>query len=154
MPLIPETRCFRVKRVLWRIAGAHIGQNVRICSSVRIYGAGELYIGDNTWIGHQAIIATSSRIEIGANTDIAPRVYIGTGTHTIDPSANRIAATDISENVKIGDGCWICANALILPGVEIGQKCVVAAGAVVTQSHTENQILIAGLPAKKIRHYE
>ena len=139
---------------MWRLAGAQIGNNVKISSSCKILGAGELVIGDNTWIGYQCMIVSSSNIVIGTNVDIAPRVYIGTGTHTIDPNAEHIAATDISRDVKIGDGCWICANATILPGTEIGRKTVVAAGAVVATAFNEEKILVGGIPAKKIKSYE
>lgn len=154
LPLFPESKAFGFKRFMWRLAGAQIGNNVKISSSCKILGAGELAIGDNTWIGYQCMIVSSSNIVIGTNVDIAPRVYIGTGTHTIDPNAEHIAATDISRDVKIGDGCWICANATILPGTKIGRKTVVAAGAVVATAFNEEQILVGGVPAKKLKSYE
>ncbi len=149
LPLIPESKGFGFKRFMWRMAGARIGKNVKISSSLKIYGAGELTIGDNTWIGYQTLIACSSRIDIGANVDIAPRVYIGTGTHTINVNTDRVADTDISKDVRIGDGCWLCANAIVLPGVTIGEKSVVAAGSVVAKAFEEEKILIAGIPAEK-----
>lgn len=154
MTILPETRCFGFKRMLWRLAGAKIGSNVRICSSCKIFGAGKLIIGDNTWIGHQTLIATSSKIVIGANVDIAPRVYLGTGTHIIDVNSDHIAANDISKDILIRDGCWICTNAVILAGAQIGKKCVVAAGAIVTSSFYEDRIMVGGVPAKKIKSYE
>jgi len=132
-----------------RLAGAKIGHDVKISSSLKVYGAGELIIGEGTWIGYQVTIVTSSRVEIGSNVDIAPRVYIGTGSHVIDVNANRVAATGISMDVNIGNGCWLCTCALILPGITISEKCVVAAGSVVTYSFSENGILIAGVPAEK-----
>lgn len=148
-PLIPESHGFGLKRFLLRLAGAKIGCNVKISSSLKVYGAGELIIGENTWIGYQVTIVTSSRVEIGRNVDIAPKVYIGTGSHTIDPTATRIAAADISKDVTISDGCWLCACATILPGTIIGKMNVVAAGAVVTHPFCETGILIAGVPATK-----
>lgn len=148
-PLIPESKGWGLKRTMLRLAGARIGRNVKISSSLKVYGAGTLEIGDNTWVGYQTMIAASSSVMIGANCDIAPRVYIGTGTHEIDVNADHVAAKDMSKDVKIGDGCWLCANSTILPGTSIGRKCVVAAGAVVISSFSEDNILIAGIPAKK-----
>lgn len=145
---LPETRCFGLKRSLLRLSGVKIGNNVRICSSVMIIGAGELEIGDNTWIGHRCVISVSSRIKIGANCDLAPNVFIGNGTHEITPDRERIADVELSKDIAIGDGCWLCANTSILAGVSIGNKCVVAAGAVVTQNVNEDTVLIAGIPAK------
>lgn len=145
-PLLPETRCFGVKRLLLRLSGAKIGKNVRICSSVMIVGSGVLEIGDNTWIGHRVLISSSSFISIGKNVDIAPNVYIGTGTHEITPQLERIGGVESSKDIRIGNGCWICANCSILPGVSIGDKCVVAAGSVVTESAVGMKLL-AGAPA-------
>ena len=147
MPILPETRCFGFKRWMLRLCGAKIGKNVRICSSAKFLGAGDLEIGDNTWIGHQCLISSSSRIIIGANCDFAPRVYIGTGTHEITVNCNLIANVEISRDIKIGNGCWLCVNATILPGVIIGDKCVVAAGAVITKSFGSDALFLAGVPA-------
>lgn len=152
-PLIPESRCFGFKRFMLRLAGAKIGKDVKISSSCKVFGAGSLTIGDNTWIGYQCTIVSSSSITIGENVDIAPRVYIGTGTHEIDVAYDHIAAKDISMDVVIGRGCWIAANASILPGANISEKCVVAAGAVVTKAFTESYSLLAGVPAKVIKTY-
>lgn len=144
--LVPETRAFGMKRILYRWAGVRIGNGVRICSSAVISGAGNLSIGSGTWIGPKVFIVCSSEINIGSCCDIAPRVYIGDGTHEITPEMDRIAGIDTAKPIQIGDGCWICANSTILPGVTIGEKCVVASGAVVT-CNFEHQLLLAGVPA-------
>ena len=144
--MLPETKCFGLKRGLLRLSGAKIGSNVRICSSVMIIGAGELTIGDNTWIGHQCLISASSSIKIGKNVDIAPNVYIGNGTHEITPEKEIIASIELAKDIVIKDGCWLCAGCMVLPGVSIGSKCVVAAGSVVTRSFGTMKLL-AGVPA-------
>lgn len=130
-PLIPETRCFGFKRFMLRKAGVQVGKNVRICSSVKILGTGKLKIGDNTWIGPHSIIFASKSVSIGSNCDIAPRVFIGDGTHIITPERERIADIETCESIEIGNGCWICVNSTILPGTTIGNKSVIAAAAVV-----------------------
>ena len=145
-PLLPETRCFALKRSMLRWAGAKVGKNVRVCSSVMIVGAGELEIGDNTWIGHRCLISASSSVRIGKNVDIAPNVFIGNGTHGITPDRDRIADVECSRDVEVGDGCWLCAGSMVLPGVSLGAKCVVAAGSVVTRSFGPMKLL-AGVPA-------
>lgn len=148
---LPETRAFGLKRLLYRLAGVKVGDYVRICSSVKIIGAGKLEIGDNTWIGPDTFISASSEINIGANCDIAPRVVIVDGTHEITPDKPRVANIETCHPIIIGDGCWIGANATIISGVEIGNKCVVAAGAVVTKSF-EDLTMIGGVPAKVIKN--
>jgi acetyltransferase-like isoleucine patch superfamily enzyme len=127
-----------------------IGKNVRICSSVFMMGSGQLAIEDNTWIGHKAMIISTSSVKIGANVDIAPRVYIGTGSHEIDISGPRIAGKGTSQDIEIGDGVWIGAGAILLPGTKIAEKSIVAAGAVV-KGNVPPYTLVGGIPAKVIK---
>lgn len=149
--LIPDTHGFGIKRGLLRLSGAKIGKNVRICSSVKIIGDNQLSIGDNTWIGHDCMIICSAPIQIGKNVNIAPRCYIGTGTHEIDTAGNSVAGKGISLPVTISDGCWICAGSIVLPGVSVGEKSICASGAVVNRDVEENE-LVGGVPIKHIRH--
>lgn len=146
----PETRLFKLKALLLRWAGAEIGRDVNICSSVTILGHRKLTIGDHVWIGPQSLIVCSAPVHIGSNVDIAPRVYIGTGTHEIDESGPRTAGKGISEPINIEDGVWVGATSTILPGVTVKHKTVVAAGAVV-HSDTPQGAIIGGVPAKIIR---
>ena len=54
--------------------------------------------------------------------------------------------------IVIGNHCWICADAIILPEVEItGEYVVIAAGAVVTKSIKESRVIVAGNPARIIK---
>ncbi len=55
--------------------------------------------------------------------------------------------------MKIGDDVWIGGNAIILPGVTIGNNVIVAAGAVVTKDVPDNCV-VGGIPAKKIKDLE
>lgn len=149
--LLPDTRCFRLKRFLYRICGVKIGINVRICSSAIICGDGELLIGDNTWIGHESFISSSSTVTIGADVNIAPRVFIGTGTHEIDFWGPAIAGRGYNQPIVISDGVWLCSNCVILPGVVVGRKALVAAGAVVTKNIPDKEMW-GGIPARIIRN--
>ena len=63
----------------------------------------------------------------------------------------RIDEQGVSTNpVTIEDDVWVGANAVILPGVTIGEHCVIAAGAVVTKD-VPHHSLVAGIPAKVIK---
>lgn len=148
---LPETRFFKFKNFLYKIAGVKLDNNIRICSSVRILGGGKLFIGENTWIGPETLIISTSGIWIGKNVDIGPRVYIGTGTHEIGKDNIRMAGKGLKQDVKIGNGTWIGTGAIILPGVTIGDMCIVAAGSVVNKDIGENT-LVGGVPAKTIKN--
>ena len=153
--LLPETRCYAFKVSLLRWCGATIGQNVRIVSGVEIVGNGKLSIGDDVFIGagSRIVAVAPAEVIIGSHIDIAPQVLILTGTHLVEPEGSHMAGRGEARSVKIGDGCWLCARAAILPGVSLAEKTVVAAGSVVTQDVVEYETLVAGVPAKKVKSY-
>ena len=61
--------------------------------------------------------------------------------------------TECGINIKLGKNVWIGAHATILPGVTIGDNAIIAAGAVVTKD-VENNVVVGGVPAKKIKDIE
>lgn len=89
-------------------------------------------------------------IYIGKGTTIAPNVGIVTGNHDPEDISKHLPGKD----VIIGEKCWIGMNAVILPDVILGPKTIVGAGSVVTKSFPEGHCIIAGNPAKIIRHLD
>jgi acetyltransferase-like isoleucine patch superfamily enzyme len=148
--LLPSTRLFSLKRFLLSLTGAIIAKNVRVCSSAKFIGNGKLIIDENSWIGHECLVIKSSSVSIGKNVDIAPRVYIGTGTHFIDMNSLNVAGEGFSKDIIIGDGVWIGANSTILPGVKIGKKSIIGAGSVVVKEIPPYCIAV-GNPCKPIK---
>lgn len=138
---LPETRCYAFKRILLRIAGAKIGKNVRICSSVHIIGNGLLSIGDDSFIGPHTFIHVSSSIIIGKNCDISSKVTILNGTHEIDVSGAHVAGKGKSLDVQIDDGSWICTNSVILGGTHIGKMSILAASSTAKGVYPDNSLL-------------
>ncbi len=148
--LLPPTRLYRFKRLIWRWAGLDVGPGVRIVSSARVWTSGPVLIGADTFIGHEVtIVGGEASVTIGARCDLAPRVLIVTGTHH-DGGAARAAGPGRSHPVSIGEGSWIGAGATILDGVEIGVGAIVAAGSVVTRSIPDYDV-VAGVPARRLR---
>ena len=91
----------------------------------------------------QAIDAT---ITVGKNCYVAPNVGIITTNHDSNNPHNHVKG----KSIFIGDNCWIGMNAVILPGVVLGNNTVVAAGAVVTKSVPQGHCTVAGVPARII----
>ncbi|WP_205623577.1 acyltransferase [Anditalea andensis] len=151
LPFIPETSLFSLKSKMYSWMGVKLGGNVRICSSLRVRGIGNLNIGANTWVGHDCRIISTSMVHIGKNVDIAPNVLMTTGTHSVDITGERVAGEGKSEDIIIGDGTWIASSVTILPGSVIGEKSLVAAGAVVRGVFPPG-VLIGGVPAKIIKN--
>lgn len=146
--LLPSTRFYRLKSKLLNMAGFHVAKTAKIVSSVKFLGIEKIVIGDDTFIGHETMIAGSNKtvVTIGSNCDISSRVTIVTGTHEIDLNGKHIAGKGVGKDVVIEDGVWIGINATILPGVTIGKKSIVAAGTIVTKSIPPH-VMVAGNPA-------
>ncbi|MBS1743296.1 MAG: acyltransferase [Bacteroidetes bacterium] len=88
-----------------------------------------------------------NKIYIDDYSFIAPNVGIMSGNH--DVADLRLQTP--GNPVRIGKYCWIGMNAMILPGVTLGDFTIVGAGAVVTKSFDEGYCVIAGNPAKVIK---
>jgi maltose O-acetyltransferase len=146
--MLPPTRAYALKRGILRGMGVRVQGAPRVVSSVRVWGAVELTLGDDTFLGHEVLISGgASRVTIGAGVDIAPRVNIVTGTHAIDMQGQHSAGRGYSQDVLIEDGAWIGAGATILGGVTIGRKAIVAAGSTVT-ADVAPFTLAAGVPCQ------
>ena len=85
-------------------------------------------------------------IEIGDDTIFAPGVKIISANHSI----SNLDSHEKAPPVKIGKNCWLGANAVILPGVVLGDNVTVGAGSVVTKSF-ESNVILGGVPAKVIK---
>lgn len=110
---------------------------------------GDVTIGDYTRIGiHCTVIGP---VCIGSHVNLAQGITVTALNHNFDDISKRIDEQGISTKpVVIGDDVWIGSNAVILPGVTIGQHVVVAAGAVVTKD-VPPYSLVGGIPAKEIK---
>ncbi|KAA5538899.1 acyltransferase [Roseiconus nitratireducens] len=151
--LLPATRCYRQRSWLIRKAGFDVDPTARLCGSAQILGTFRLKVGANTFIGHETLITGGDcEILIGASCDISTRVLIIAGTHELTPQNEKVAGPGRSENIVIGDGCWIGANSTILAGVTIGPRSFVAAGATVTRSIPARS-MVGGVPARLIRSF-
>lgn len=89
-------------------------------------------------------------IYIGKGVYIAPNVGIITTNHNPLNLDEHLEGKDII----IGDNCWIGMNSVILPGVKLGKNTIVGAGAIVTKSYPQGNIILAGNPAKIIREID
>ena len=136
----------------YKLLGVRMSHNVRIAADVKIIGKYvNIYCGQNAEINNGCFLLAKDSITIGENTTLAYNVSIITSANPNAPYNDlcRIYPS-ITKPIVIGSNVWICAGSIILPGVSIGDYCVVAAGSVVTKdvpSHT----LVAGCPAKIIK---
>lgn len=135
------------------------GKDVIIQTPFKVTYGIHVHIGEHVFINYQADLLDGGDIYIGDRVMIGPEVKISSGNHSLIPE-KRMKITDgklqlisIAEPVVIGDDVWICGNATICPGVKIGNRAVVAAGAVVTKDVPEGA-LVGGNPARIIKKAE
>ena len=100
------------------------------------------------FINYNCTILDTAPVYIGADTFIAPGVCIACAGHGVHPSERMIIET--AKPIHIGKKVWIGANAVILPGVHIGDGSIIGAGSVVNKDIPEN-VIAAGNPCKVIR---
>lgn len=86
-------------------------------------------------------------IYIGKGSYIAPNVGLITANHDLNDLSQHYPGSDII----LGKKCWVGMNTVILPGVNLGDNTIVAAGAVVTKSFPDGNCVIGGVPAKVLK---
>ncbi len=108
-----------------------------------------IHVGDNFLANYHVTILDIREVNIGDNVMIGPNTLISTVNHPLTPMGRR-KHLGIAKPVTIGNDVWIGGNAVILPGVTIGDNCVIAAGAVVTKD-VPSGTLVGGVPARFIK---
>ncbi len=113
------------------------------------YGC-NIEVGENFYTNYDVVILDVCKVTIGDNCLIAPKAGIYTACHPLERDV-RVSGLETGKPVTIGNDCWIGGHAVINPGVKLGDNVVVGSGSVVTKSFPSN-VVIAGNPAKIIRH--
>ena len=129
-----------------------VGADFKIWSGHRrtlIGGPGRLRVGDRVFVNCGTVLLAVRGIVVGDDVAFGHEVYV------IDSNSHGTEGRPhVEAPVRIGDGTWLGARAMVLPGVSIGRRVVVAAGAVVT-GDVPDDVLVAGNPARVVRalHY-
>lgn len=139
-------RRWAVKHIL----GSRCGKDVVVKDHCYFGNGGRLTVGDRSQMGSNARFGGT--ITLGNDVVMGPDVVMMATSHEFartDIPINQQGAKP-EEPIVIGNDCWIGTRVIILPGVTLGDHCIVAAGAVVTHSFPVNSIL-GGVPAKLLK---
>jgi acetyltransferase-like isoleucine patch superfamily enzyme len=125
-----------------------VGESFKIWSGHRktvISGGGRIRMGDRVFVNCGTTIIAVQEIVVGDDVAFANEVFVmDSNSHGVEGKPH------VQSPVRIGDGTWLGNRAMVLPGVTIGRRVVVAAGAVVTRDVPDDS-LVAGNPARVVR---
>ncbi len=146
-------------RAPWlRLLGARIGRRT-LLHDVRFFnlyrrGLAGLEIGDECFLGDECLLDLAEGIRLESQVTFAERVLVLTHTnvgyrdHPLQRHFPSMAAP-----VVVGQGAFVGAGAILLPGVRVGSRAFVAAGSVVTED-VPPSTLVGGVPARSLRSME
>jgi maltose O-acetyltransferase len=97
-----------------------------------------IYVGKNFYANFNCVLLDSATITIGDNVLLGPSVHLYTVDHPRDPNERRLGLC-VARPITIGNDVWIGGGAKVLPGVNIGDGCIIAANTVVRQSLAPHQ---------------
>lgn len=141
------------EHVYWRFS-IHTEKHVRIHSSVSIRNAQNIWIGYDTRITKGSIIwaGEHSKIALGDNVLVGPYVQFHATNHGYKVGDGPMTYQSRSEkDIFIGNDVWLGGGSIVLSGIALADGIIVAANSTVTKSFTEKNIIIGGVPAKKIK---
>ncbi|MCK0147047.1 acyltransferase [Arenibacter sp. F26102] len=139
----------------WYEALGVVGSKYRISPNITLVGSySNLKLGQRSEINAGCFLLAKDRIVIGENSTLAYQTTILTSANPNGPHNVLVRLYPaIKKPVIIGKNSWIGARATILPGVTIGNYCIVAAGALVTKD-VPDYTLVAGVPAREIKQLD
>ncbi|MDE6134064.1 MAG: sugar O-acetyltransferase [Muribaculaceae bacterium] len=106
-------------------------------------------VGKNFYANFNLVILDEAPVTFGDNVFIAPNCGFYTAGHPIDPSERRLGL-EFASPITVGDDVWIGAGVTVLPGVCIGDRCVIGAGSVVVNDIPPNSVAV-GNPCRVIK---
>ena len=137
-----------VKAWYMRQWGAEVGKNLYMERAVMLKGAEDLKIGDNVAIGAFSLINAAGGLIIEDNVNISTGCRVVCVNHKVPPvGVDARFAPCWTAPIRLKKGCWLATNAIVLPGVTVGEGAVVIAGSLVTKD-VPDWAYVAGMPAR------
>jgi len=126
--------------------GAFLGRNTIIsCKN------GDVILHPKVNLGFNSYIVSLNRVEVGENTLFAAYAYVVGGGHMSDEIYVPLRDQDTHGlGIKIGRDSWLGAKSMIMDGCNVGDYCIIGAGAIVTKNIPDYSIAV-GTPARVVK---
>ncbi len=134
---------------LLRKMGVTFGENVYFVPPLTCEYGTHLKIGSNLFANANCTILDIAQVTIGDNCMFGPNVTLCTAGHPVHPGS-RNTGWEYGKPIVIGSNTWIGTGAIILPGVTVGNGCVIGGGSVVTRDIPDMTVAV-GNPCRVIR---
>lgn len=123
--------------------------NLELLSPFTCDYGNNIVLGKNVFINSNCYFMDGAKITVGDNVFIGPSCGFYTANHPLDYQT-RNQGIEQALPILIGNNVWLGGNVIVLPGVKIGDGCVIGAGSVVTKDIEANSIA-TGVPCKVIK---
>jgi len=143
--IISKIPLFYIRNLYLKVGNNSINNDVCILPNVRFKGIRNVTFNGKVIVNQHVTLDGRGGLVIGNNVDIAERAVVWSMSH--DPNSEQHVS--ITKETQIGDYVWVGSSSIILPGISLGEGCIVGAGAVVTKNVNPYDI-VAGNPAKVI----
>ncbi len=134
------------RSALLRLFGAHLGPECHIYPGARIWAPWNIHAEDSVAIADGAEIYNPAPMRFGSHAIVSQGAYLCGATHDYDhPDFPLLAYT-----TDVGAYAWVCARAVVSPGVNLAEGAVLGLGSIATRS-LEPWGVYAGVPARRIK---
>ncbi|UTV30463.1 hypothetical protein [Photobacterium atrarenae] len=143
---LSPTPLFGFRRQLLRFFGARIGNQANIYPSAQIWLPANLEMASGATLGPRVQVYNQGYIKIGKNAIVSQGAHLCASTHDYDDPLHPLVLAPVT----IGANAWVCADAFIGPGVDVGEGAVIGARSVLMKTAAAWQVY-AGNPARAIK---
>ena len=146
----PSPRSFHAWRaMLLRAFGAKVGAKCHFYPGSKVWAPWNLHCEDRVTVGGGAEIYNPAPVYLGSHAIVSQGAYVCGATHLY----NEPEFPMVSYPMRIGAYAWICARAIVGPGVNVGEGAVLGLGSVATKDLEPFGVYV-GSPAKKVKERE
>ncbi|WP_426374562.1 acyltransferase [Rhodococcoides fascians] len=138
----------KLRNVLLRCTGHDIHPKSLINAGVFLGAWRGLRLGERVFVNYGCFFDLGAEVTIGRDTRIGYQAMFVTCGHEIGGEFDRAGKPE-NLPIVVGLGCWIGARVTVLPGVTIGDGCVIASGSIVAADCESNGFYAGVLAARK-----
>lgn len=137
------------RETLLRELFGSVGANPNVEPTLRCDYGYNVHVGDDFYANFDCVFLDVCRVAFGDDCMLGPGVHVYTATHPLD-AAERVVGEEYGKPVTVGDRVWVGGQAVLNPGVTVGDDSVVASGAVVSED-VPDDVVVQGNPARVVK---